>query len=626
MARRKIEVFVVGDASNLKRALGKSAKDVDKYGRDVDRLAKRQQRSMERVKKSAAVMGTALAGGLAFGMAKAGKDTIAFDKAMRNVNSIAQLNEKQFGRLQKQVLGLAGKTAQAPQTLAEGLYDLVSSGFKGRDALNVLQASAKAATAGLTTTEVSSKAVAAVLNAYKRPAKDAAKVSDTLFRTVDRGVISFESLSENIGDVLPFAASLGIGLDQVGASIATMTKAGISGPETMTRIKAAMQSFLKPSAAMSKALKSQGYESGEALIKAKGFQGALEVLAKTTGGSKEKMAALFPNIRALGGALALTGGNAKGAGKDLRDLKDSSGATEKALSQQSKSISLQWQKAKASMQAVGIAIGNEVVPHVAKGARAVAGFVTEIQNGTGAGGRFADKVRTIAGVVGSAAGAIKGFVSSTGGLAAIGAVVGGLTGRFVALGAAMLVGKVAAFAGALSKAGGAMAFLNAAVKANPLGVALTVMGAVAGALGILKLKSDDAKVSTQQLSDAFRNQADAMRAVRDIDIDVAQRKANVKSANVAVAQAEKNLADARKRYGRNSLQARQAEADLRQARVQQKRATRDLGDVEEDSKRKRQDARKATERSRETAEKYNAGIHKTVKAKKREIGELDRSI
>ncbi|MGH9337233.1 MAG: phage tail tape measure protein, partial [Vicinamibacteria bacterium] len=301
-----------------------------------------------------------LPAGLAIGAAV--KTTVDFEKGMRNVNSIAQLSESQFQSLNKSVLELAGPTAQSPKVLTEGLYDLVSSGFDADESMQILEKSARAATAGLTTTEVSTKAVAAVLNAYRLPAKQAGDISDVLFRTVDRGVITFEELSTNIGDVLPFASSLGVDLRQVGASVATMTKAGISAPETMTRIKNVMVAMLKPSEGLKAAFGELGVSSGEALIKQEGFQGALEALIGTTDGSKESVAALFPNIRALGGALALTGNNAKAAGEDLQGMSQAGGATSRALSQQSKSLAFQWQRLRAQAEVLGIQFGSKLIP------------------------------------------------------------------------------------------------------------------------------------------------------------------------------------------------------------------------------------------------------------------------
>jgi len=312
--------------------------------------------------KSAGSSFSALSLPILLGAGAAGKFAIDFDKAMRNVNSIAQLPQRQFQRLREDVLALAGPTAQAPQTLAEGLYDLVSSGFNARQSLIIMKNSAKAATAGLTDAATSTKVMAAVLNAYRMPATKAKSVSDILFRTVDRGVISFEALSQNIGDTLPFASSLGVSLTELGASTATMTKQGLPVPETYTRIRNLLQTMIKPGEGLSDAFKALGVESGEALIKQKGFQGALDAVIGTTDGTKASVAKLFPNIRALGGALALTGKNSKAANKDLKGMEAAGGATSRALKEQSKSMSYQWNKFIAQVKVLAIELGTAFMP------------------------------------------------------------------------------------------------------------------------------------------------------------------------------------------------------------------------------------------------------------------------
>lgn len=390
----RLWVTVDADTRPLKRGMA-----------DVERQAKSTTKVFSSFERKLALVGGAAAG---LGIKKAADQVVGFDKAMRNVNSIAQLGEKRFGTLSKSVLSLSGKTAQAPITLAEGLYDLVSSGFDAKDSLNVLKSSAKAATAGLTDTATSTKAVAAVLNAYHLPAKQAAKVSDVLFKTVDRGVISFETLAQNVGDVLPFATALGVSLEEVGAATATMTKAGVSGPETMTRIKGAMVALIKPSKDMSAALKEIGVRSGEELIRKTGsLQGALQALARQTGGSKEAMAKLFPDIRGLGGALLLTGKNAKGAAADLKGMQEASGSTDKALSQQSKSLAFQWNKLKAEASSLAITVGSGLVPAFRKGLREVSGFVKEMRTGKGTGGEFANTMRNLGNALGDVLGVVK---------------------------------------------------------------------------------------------------------------------------------------------------------------------------------------------------------------------------
>lgn len=292
------------------------------------------------------------------------KMAIDFDRSMRNVNSIAQLNEKQFDKLGERVRSLAGKTAQAPETLAEGLYDLVSSGFDANESMKVLKASANAATAGLTDTATSTKAVAATLNAYRMPAQKAGKVSDILFRTVDRGVISFDELAGTIGNVLPAATTLGVKLPEVGAAISTLTKEGQSGATAVTNINAAMTALFKPSEAMKAALQSIGYESAQALVQAKGFEGALKTLIASTDGSAESIGALFANVRAQRAVFGLTGKNAEAAAADLRGLQDSAGATQRALDEQSKSVAFMWNRLKAQASSLAIGIGDELLPKI----------------------------------------------------------------------------------------------------------------------------------------------------------------------------------------------------------------------------------------------------------------------
>ena len=327
-------------------------------------------RSSGRSAGAMTMLGTAAKTGAAVGivavgyaMVKSVESAAKFDSAMRNVNSIARLSETQYKNLSKSVLELSGKTAQAPITLAKGMYDLVSSGFDAKESLLILESSAKAASAGLTTAEVATGAVAAVLNAYKRPAADAAEVSDDLFQTVNLGVLSFDALASSIGDVLPFAQAVGVPLKQVGAAVATLTKAGISAPEAMTRIKGALSALISPSNAMKDSFQKLGVASGEELIKKTGsLQGALQALTGTVGNNKSEVAKLFPDIRGLSAALLTTGQNAKSANVDLAAFGNTTGATDRVLEEQKKGVDYQVKLIKSQLSQLGVQIGGFLLP------------------------------------------------------------------------------------------------------------------------------------------------------------------------------------------------------------------------------------------------------------------------
>ena len=322
--------------------------------------------AVKTVGAAAATAGAVGVATLAVEVFKATKEAAGFEAAMRNVNSIAKLSEGALKGVSEEVLAMAGKTGQAPKVLAEGLYDIVSSGFKAKDGLKILEASATAATAGLTDTATSTKAVVAVLNSYKLGAEDAGKVSDQLFQIVNQGVISFPELASQIGEVLPFAASLGIGLDQLGGSIATITKGGTNASQTMTQVKGIFSQMLSPSTSLKKAIKETGEGSAEALLKHKGLQGSLEALVGTTDGSKAAIQRMFPDVQALGGVLALTGKKAAGARDDLASMAEAGGSTREAFAEQSKSYEVSAQKFGAAWKAAQITVGEQVLPVLTK--------------------------------------------------------------------------------------------------------------------------------------------------------------------------------------------------------------------------------------------------------------------
>jgi TP901 family phage tail tape measure protein len=320
---------------------------------------------------------TALAAGLTYAITKA----VAFDKAMRNVNSLTGANSKQFAAMEKQVISMSTKLPQSATTLAEGLYDIASSGFQGADGLKVLDAAARSASAGVTTTAVSARAITGVLNAYGLKAKDAADVSDVLFSTVNLGVITFDELANNLGDVVGSAAAASVGIDQVGAAIATMTLSGVKGAQATTSLNDLMKGLVQPSTAMISLYKQLGYESGASALKQKGLRGVMEDIRKATGGNITSMLQLFPNIEAARGALALMandGANYAKVADQITDKNKRVGATQKVLDEQMKSVSAQWELFRNRIDASATTIGVALLPQLLKGMKGAQDLGTAI--------------------------------------------------------------------------------------------------------------------------------------------------------------------------------------------------------------------------------------------------------
>ena len=67
------------------------------------------------------------------------------------------------------------------------------------------------------------------------------------------------------------AASAGVGLDELGASLAVLTRNGVKTENAVTAVNQIILSFLKPSADASKYARELGFEMSSATLKAEDF-------------------------------------------------------------------------------------------------------------------------------------------------------------------------------------------------------------------------------------------------------------------------------------------------------------------------------------------------------------------
>jgi len=409
------------DMTNFREGLGKANSLLEQYSQQASR---------------AATMLGGIAAAAAGGLGVAIKWSAEFEQQMRNVNSILHETEPNIKALGDAVLSLAGKTGQAPATLARGLYDIASSGFEGADGLKVLEAAAKAATAGLSTTAVASRAITAVLNAYGMSASEAGHVSDVMFKTVERGVLTFEDLAQNMGDVVAMAATAKVPLEEIGAAIAAMTKAGIQPAEAFTSLNMVIRSLINPAEEAKAAAAEMGIQWNATGLASKGLLGTfrdlsavlntsvkdvdaltkagasdseiMQVVAQNAGMTTEKLSALFPEVRGLRGALVLASQGGQVFSQEMQFMAEATGSTARAFQEQSKALALQWQKTWATIQALGIEAGAAILPILNKLTNALR-LVAEVLRTLGG---WSPILRTLAVTAVALAGALAGLTAA----------------------------------------------------------------------------------------------------------------------------------------------------------------------------------------------------------------------
>ena len=370
---RTIAVVLTGDATSLRTQLAMAGREVDTFEKKVDSSSSGMSRWGKMASTGMKIGALALAAGLAVVTTAA----IGFETRMRNVNSISHLSEEAFKAQGRSVLELSKTFPQSANVLAEGLYEIASSGFQGAKGLDVLTASAKAASAGMTDTFTSAKAITAVLNAYGLEAEEATAVGNVLFQGVNVGVMSFEELATSIGNVVGTAAAAKVDITDLTAGLATMTLSGISAAEASTSMNRVLTALVDPSDSLAAAFNALGYESGAQALEVDGLYGVMEKLRIVTGGNLEILLRYFPEIRGARGALALMsaeGENYRKTQEAMNKAQERGGAMQQTFNEQMKSTSAQLNLVKNNLSVAAIELGNNFLPYVKDGIKEIRTF------------------------------------------------------------------------------------------------------------------------------------------------------------------------------------------------------------------------------------------------------------
>jgi len=184
-------------------------------------------------------MGQAIAGAFSDGIEMAKQ----FEQQMAKVRTLIQVTDAEFDNLGKGVLAISQRLPQGIDSLTDALFNLISAGVETKDSLDVLELSAKAATAGFTDVNTTAKLGISTINAFGLEITDLNRVYDIFFETARIGVTNFESLASELGSVLPSAKALGVSLEELGAIFAAATKGGISTAEVTTGLDATFRNL-----------------------------------------------------------------------------------------------------------------------------------------------------------------------------------------------------------------------------------------------------------------------------------------------------------------------------------------------------------------------------------------------
>lgn len=368
-----------------------------------------------------------------------------FELEMSRIEGLVGESAHAVDGMKESVLGLAGATGKAPQELASALFAVESAGLRGQQAMDALEIAAKASTAGLGDTRSVALAAAASMTAYQASGMTAAKATDILTATVREGNLSAEQLAGSISRVLPIAAAAGVGLEEVGAAAAIITRSGASAAEAMTQIKASIMSLNAPSKEARNRMEEYGLsvEQVQRTLRNDGLVAALQLLNDATGGNAVAMREILGSSEALTGALTLLGTEAGTLESVFEGVANSTGDTQRAFEATTATTAFKMTQAFAEIKVALVEVGAVIAPIAATVAggiadmvSAFAGLPAPIQNVLLVVGALAAALGPLLVIAGQMASAIVGLQSLA---ATLGVSFGALAVSIVGVTAALAI-------------------------------------------------------------------------------------------------------------------------------------------------------------------------------------------
>lgn len=324
--------------------------------------------------------------GLGVAVAAVGYESVKlamnFDQTLELIHTQAGAGRQEVEMMKKAILDLAPAVGLGPEKLAEGLYHIETTGFRGKEALDILTASARLAAMGLADLDVVTFAMSGTMAVGMKDIRDAADATNYLNAIVGMGDMRMEKLASAIGTgVLPAFKSAGLGMMDFGAAIATITDNSVGADEAATRLRMTISMMAAPSGPAIKALKSIGlsqYDLANDMRQPNGLLIAVKDLKKHL--EESGLSAVEQNAviaRAFGGGRTssaiqtLLGETERLETKyhQLGDAESRAAKAQQAWADQQKQFKQQLHELTAQLQVWGIKLGNWIIPKLQESAK-----------------------------------------------------------------------------------------------------------------------------------------------------------------------------------------------------------------------------------------------------------------
>ncbi|WP_297436848.1 phage tail tape measure protein [uncultured Clostridium sp.] len=290
-------------------------------------------------------------------------NSIKFEDAMAKVGTIADTSQVPLSGLKKEILNLSNQTGTSASDIAEATYQALSAGQNTKDAVEFVAQANKLATAGFANSADVVKTLAVAMNSYGMSASQVGTVSDKLLKVQNLGITTVKELGQTLAPVIQIASGANVGFTDLTTSMALLTHASGDTALSATQLKGMIAELNKTGSKSSDILEKLTHKSFSDLMKSGMSLGqVIQLLSGYAKKSHTSINNLFGNIRAGGAALAMSKAGLKSYNGMLKQIKDSSGLTNKSFKEMTNTAGFKLKKSFIELQNSAIKLGDALTP------------------------------------------------------------------------------------------------------------------------------------------------------------------------------------------------------------------------------------------------------------------------
>ncbi len=234
---------------------------------EASAVIKNMGKSLGDAQKGADIVNGAILGmGAAIGGASAVSIKLAsdFQSSMDLIQTQAGASAQEVENMRGVVLNLATSTGESTTALAQGLFYVESAGYRGAQAMDILKLAAEGAAVGHADLAQTANVLTTVMTSGIGGVHNASDAMGVLNATIGAGKMQMSDLIGAMSTgILPTAEAAGISMQQLGATLATLTNNGVPAVDAATRLRMTIGLMVAPSGAAEKAMKGIGLQSDQ---------------------------------------------------------------------------------------------------------------------------------------------------------------------------------------------------------------------------------------------------------------------------------------------------------------------------------------------------------------------------